>query len=208
MAAVDLDKLCSRLSNMQADQLYCLDGVGFHFIPKITGLSVPDAIATIRASLSAIPDTNERLDCICDIYTGLMANNAVGPCVLYHVGDAQCAGEDSLLRRFFRQIDSSRDLPESLLGSVERVLGCELVPETDSPSTGHDVYCFTFWKSSPCVALYRPPEGYSDGVRQVLGIILGGDPTEFERGEYLDLDAADQVALSLAPPSLEDVGER
>ncbi|KAL1417774.1 hypothetical protein MTO96_026547 [Rhipicephalus appendiculatus] len=61
MAAVDLDRLCSRLSSIQADQLYRLDDDSALPIPKIRGMSVADAIATIRASISAIPDMKERI---------------------------------------------------------------------------------------------------------------------------------------------------
>ncbi|KAL1467335.1 hypothetical protein MTO96_042264 [Rhipicephalus appendiculatus] len=98
---------------------------------------------------------------------------------------------------------------DSLALTEERIHACVLVPESDSPSTGHEVYCFTFWTSSPCVAVYRPPEGYSDGVRlrRVLGSTLGGDPKNFERGKYFDQEVAHHEAMTLAPPrdSSQDV---
>ncbi|KAL1417758.1 hypothetical protein MTO96_026531 [Rhipicephalus appendiculatus] len=210
MAAVDLDRLCFRLSSIQADQLYCLDDGSTVLIPKIRGMSVADAIATIRTSISDIPDVNQRLECVCEIYARLMANRAIGPWVLYHVAGARCEAGDALLDRFLQEIDLKNVPAESLAITEERIHACVLVPESDSPSTGHEVYFFTFWTSSPCVAVYRPPEGYSDGVRQILGSILGGDPKNFERGEYFDQDAAYHVAMALAPPrnSSQNGGER
>lgn len=210
MAAVDLDRLFSRLSSIQADQLYCLDGDSALPFPKITGMSVTEVIATIRACISAMPDTKERLECLCEIYACLMVNRSIGPWVLYHVGDPECAAEGVLLGRFFREMDPKTVPADRLSITAERIHACAMVPESDSPSTGHELYCFTFWCSSPCVAVYRPPEGCSDGVRQVLRDILGGDPKDFECGEYFDQDAAYHVAMSLAPPdhSAQDVGER
>ncbi|KAL1481823.1 hypothetical protein MTO96_034216 [Rhipicephalus appendiculatus] len=148
----------------------------------------------------------KRLQCICGIYTCFVANRLFGPWVLYHVSDAQLAGDDSLANRFFRKMNSKRVLAESLSVSSVLVHTCAMVPESDSPTTGHDVYCFTFWKSSPCVAVYRPPDGHPDGVRQVLGYILRGDPTAFEHGEYFFQDAVDEAAMSLAPPSHSSQG--
>ncbi|KAL1417773.1 hypothetical protein MTO96_026546 [Rhipicephalus appendiculatus] len=210
MVAVDLDRLCSRLSSIQADQLYCLDDDSALPIPKIRGMSLADAIATIRTSISEIPDAKKRLKCVCEIYTCLMANRAIGPWVLYHVAGARCEAGESLLDRFLQKMDQKCDPAGSLAVTEKRIHACVLVPESDSPSTGHEVYCFTFWTSSPCVAVYRPPEGYSDGVRQVLSSTLGGDPKNFERGEYFDQEVAHHMAKALAPPrnSSQDVGER
>ncbi|KAL1481824.1 hypothetical protein MTO96_034217 [Rhipicephalus appendiculatus] len=210
MSAVDLDRLFNLFYTMEADQLYCLDRVDFPGIPKITGFSVPAVIANIRLSISAIPDVKKRLQCIRGIYACFVANRVMGPWVLYHVPDAQYAGEDSLVNRFVRQMNSKRVLAESMSVSAELVHTCALVAETNRPTTGHDVYCLTFYTSSPCVAVYRPPEGHSDGVRQVLGSIFGGDPTEFEEDEYFYQDAVDRTAMSLAPPthSSQGVGER
>ncbi|KAL1417776.1 hypothetical protein MTO96_026549 [Rhipicephalus appendiculatus] len=101
---------------------------------------------------------------------------------------------------------------DSVAITEERIHACVLVPESDSPSTGHEVYCFTFWTSSPCVAVYRPSQGYWDGVRlrQVLSSTLGGDPKNFEHGEYFDQEVAHHVAMTLASPrdSSMHVGER
>ncbi|KAL1417775.1 hypothetical protein MTO96_026548 [Rhipicephalus appendiculatus] len=100
---------------------------------------------------------------------------------------------------------------DSLAITEERIHACVLVPESDSPTTGHEVYCFTFWTSSPCVAVHISPEGYSDGVRlrRVLGSILGGDPKNFQHGKYFDQEGAHHVAMALAPnrDSSQDVGE-
>ncbi|KAL3254463.1 hypothetical protein MRX96_054213 [Rhipicephalus microplus] len=172
MAAVDLDRLDARLSRLQADQLYCLDGDSSLGIPKITGRSVPGAIADIRACISAMEDTNERLQRLCGIYTCLMLKKAIGPWVLYRVENAE-----------------------------ELTQGCALVPQ--SGGTGHDVYCFAFFTSSPWVAIYIPPEGNSDGVRQVLGRTFGVDPEELERGEYFNQDMAYEAAMLM-----DIVGER
>ncbi|KAL1417757.1 hypothetical protein MTO96_026530 [Rhipicephalus appendiculatus] len=201
MAAVDLDRLCSRLSTMQADQLYCLDGDSSLPIPKIAGMSVPDAIDTIRASISAIPDMNKRLECLCEIYTCLMANRAIGPWVLYHVPDAECAAKDRLLNRFLLEMNPELLRTSKTFITEERTQACYLVAESYSPSTGHEVYCLTFCTSFPCVAVYSPPEGHSDELYQILVNTLGGHPKNFERGVYLDQDAAYHVAMSFAPPS-------
>ncbi|KAL1417777.1 hypothetical protein MTO96_026550 [Rhipicephalus appendiculatus] len=106
MAAVDLDRLCSRirLCRIQADQLYCLDDDSTVPIPKIKGMSVADAIATIRTSISEIPDVKERIKCVCAIYTRLMANRAFGPWVLYHVAAAECKARGALLDRFLQDM--------------------------------------------------------------------------------------------------------
>ncbi|KAL1417762.1 hypothetical protein MTO96_026535 [Rhipicephalus appendiculatus] len=175
-------------------------------------MSLADAIATIRSSISDIPDAKERLKCVCEIYTRLMANRAIGPWVLYHVAGARCEAGESLLDRLLQEMDLKNVPADSMAITEERFHVCVFVPESDSPSTGHEVYCFTFWTSSPCVAVYRPPDGYSDGVRlrRVLSSILGGDAKNYERGEYFDQDAAHQVAMTLAAPrdSSPDVGER
>lgn len=197
MAAVDLDRLCSTLSSVQAGKLYCLDGDISLPIPKITGMSVPEAIAAIRSSIALMSDVKERLECICAIYTCLISNRAIGPWILYHAPDVQ----EALLDRFLLTMDAKHVLTDSLAITEERIHACSLVPESESPTTGHDVYCFTFWTSSPCVALYKPREGYSSEVHNVLGNTLGGDPKDFERGEYFDQDVAHNVAMSLAPSS-------
>ncbi|KAL1417759.1 hypothetical protein MTO96_026532 [Rhipicephalus appendiculatus] len=173
-------------------------------------MPVADAIATIRSSIFDIPDVTERVKCVCAIYTRLMANKAICPWVLYHVADAECEMQGALFERFFQDMDQKCDPAGSLAVTEKRIHVCVLAPESDSPSTGHEVYCFTFWTSSPCVAVYRPPEGYSDGVRQVLSSTLGGDPKNFERGEYFDQEVAHHVAVTLAPnrDSSQDVGER
>ncbi|KAL3238005.1 hypothetical protein MRX96_048118 [Rhipicephalus microplus] len=164
MATIDLDRLCSTLSSVQAGKLYCLDGDISLPIPKITGMSVPEAIAAIRSSIALMSD-------------------------------------EALFDRFLLTMDAKHVLTDSLAITEERIHACSLVPESESPTTGHDAYCFTFWTSSPCVALYKPREGYSSEVHNVLGNTLGGDPTDFERGEYLDQDVAHNVAMSLAPSS-------
>lgn len=201
MAAVDLDRLDARLSRLQADQLYCLDGDSSLGIPKITGRSVPGAIADIRACISAMEDTNERLQRLCGIYTYLMLKKAIGPWVLYRVENAEGDHQDSLFHRFSWEVHSKPVPAESLSISKELTQGCALVPQ--SGGTGHDVYCFAFFTSSPWVAVYRPPEGNSDGVRQVLGRTFGVDPEELERGEYFNQDMAYEAAMLM-----DIVGER
>ncbi|KAL1417756.1 hypothetical protein MTO96_026529 [Rhipicephalus appendiculatus] len=210
MAAVDLDRLCSRLSSIPADQLYCLDGDSSLPIPKIAGMSVPEAIAAIRASIWAIPDMNKRLECLCEIYACLMDNRAIGPWVLYHVPCAERGAKEPLMNRFLWEMNPELIRTSKAFITEERMQACYLAAESVSRSAGHEVYCLTFWTSSPCVAVYRPPEGCSDELHRILVNTLGGDPKNFERGVYLDQDASYQVAMSLAPPShsLEDVGER
>ncbi|KAL3244115.1 hypothetical protein MRX96_047273 [Rhipicephalus microplus] len=53
---------------------------------------------------------------------------------------------------------------------------CGLVPESDDPNTAHQLYCFCFWAAQKCVAVYRPPEGYSNAEKQFLAKMFGGDP--------------------------------
>ncbi|XP_075726649.1 uncharacterized protein LOC142768534 [Rhipicephalus microplus] len=193
MAAVDLDRLDSRLSRLQADQLYCLDGDSSLGIPKITGRSVPGAIADFRACISAMEDANERLKRLCSIYTCLMLKKAIGPLVLYRVENAEGDQQDSLFHRFSWEVHSKPVPAESQSISKQLTQRCALVPQ--SGGTGHDVYCFAFFTSSPWVAVSRPPEGNSDGVYQVLGRTFGVDPKELERGGYFNQDMAYEAAL-------------
>ncbi|KAL1446856.1 hypothetical protein MTO96_028717 [Rhipicephalus appendiculatus] len=87
---------------------------------------------------------------------------------------------------------------------------CGLVPQSNDPGVVHELYCFCFWAVFECVAVYRPPEGYSAAENEVLGKMFGGDPSSFERGTYNDLVSAHEAAAQFAQPtsSKEDVEQR
>lgn len=198
MASVDVDKLCTRLSSMRAGELYCLDNDKFILIPKIRRLPLQSAVDTIRRYLDAIPDVTSRLRCVCRIYKCLMAKGLCEPWVLYRLGDTEGATKDTFVIRYFRAIKMKHCDAKWVHLTEESVEICALVPQSNTPSDGHAVCCYFFWKPLACVAVYRPAEGYSDAQHKVLSYVLGCDPERFEHGVYNDLDSAHMVATRLA----------
>ncbi|KAL1446850.1 hypothetical protein MTO96_028711 [Rhipicephalus appendiculatus] len=179
MASVDLDRLCSRLSRMQADQLYSLEGETSLTIPQIWGMTIPMAVANIRTHIAAIPDYEDRLHCVCEFYLCLMKNGVIGPWVLYHLGDTQGAAEPNHVIRFLERADVNHGFVYSKNATAERTHMCALVLESDAPGAGCELYCFCFWPSLACVAVYRPREGYTLGQIRVIGHMLGDDRFAF-----------------------------
>ncbi|KAL1475745.1 hypothetical protein MTO96_037060 [Rhipicephalus appendiculatus] len=206
MASVDLDRLCSRLSSMQVDQLYSLVDEKSLTIPQIRRMTVPVAVACIRKHIADIPDTQKRLVCVSGIYAWLMEKGVIGPWVLYRAGDAGGAAESTLWSRYFEVVKFTKGFAHSLRTTEERTHVCSLVPESQSPTAGHDLYSFCFWPAVACVAAFRPPEGYSHRQKAVLGRMLGDNPDAFQCGNYSDLDSAHQAAARFEPagPSAQE----
>ncbi|KAL1446853.1 hypothetical protein MTO96_028714 [Rhipicephalus appendiculatus] len=194
---------------MQADQLYSLEDENSLDLPQIRGMPVPRAIASIRGHIDAIPDVKERLCCVCQVYACLMDKDVIGPWVLYRVGDTQGAADDALVIRYLKEMESKSGFAHSMSVTKERTHMCSLVPEGNTSSAGHALYCLCFWPSLACVAVFRPPEGYSAGQNEVLVKMLGDDLNAFECGSYDDLGSAYQAATRLGPagPSAQEVEE-
>ncbi|KAL1446851.1 hypothetical protein MTO96_028712 [Rhipicephalus appendiculatus] len=182
---------------MQADQLYSLEDENSLVIPQIRGLPVPMAVSSIRGHIAAIPDTEDRLRCLCGFYACLMKKGMISPWVLYHLGVTEGAAEADRVISYLEMADFNRGFVHSTNVTAERTHMCALVLESDTPSAGHEIYCFCFWPSLACVAVYRPPEGYSVGQVYVVGKMFGDDPFAFECGLYDELDLAHQDAMLL-----------
>lgn len=195
---------------MQADQLYSLEDEDFLEIPQIRGMPVPMAVESIRGHIAAMPSVRDSLCCVCDIYACLIKKGVIGPWVLYNVPYTQCELEDILVIRYMEEMQSRSGFAHSMNVRTDRVRTCALVPQSITPSVGHDIYGFCFWTSSASVAVFRPPEGYSHGQHQVLVKMFGANPAAFECGVYDDLDSADDAATSFAPggPSTQDFVDR
>lgn len=196
MASVDLDRLCHCLSSIAVDQLYSLGDEEFLCGLKIRGHPLPVVVSMIRGHLTAIRITNSRLSEMCAIYSSLMAKNLIRPWVLYHVPLPKA----TLVMQYLIEMDSNRGFAHSLKIWSGTTHMCGLVPESDDPNTAHQLYCFCFWAAQKCVAVYRPPEGYSNAEKQFLAKMFGGDPIGFARGTFNDLDSAHQAAVALAQP--------
>lgn len=200
MTSVDLDRLCRHLSSIAVDELYSLGDEDSLCVPQIRGHPVTTALAVIRVHITGIQNAKNRLSSICAIYSCLMAKKLIRPWVLYHVPRTKGATEVTLVMRYMMQMDTNRGFAHSMNIKGGTTDLCALVPESDAPSAGHELYCFYFWESLACVAVYRPPEGYSDAEDRVLRKMFGGDPKDFEHGTYDDLDLAHQAATRLAKP--------
>lgn len=197
MASKDLDRLCSYLASMQADQLYFLEDETSFVVLQIRGMPVHMAVASIRDHIAAIPGLENRLRCICRIYVCLMKNSVIGSWVLYHVSATQAADQANFMISCLEKADFNRGFIHWTSATTECTLMCALVQESDTPNSGFEVYCFCFWPSRPCLAVYRPPEGYSVGQRQVMSQILKDDSLAFKCGVYDELYKAHLDVTSL-----------
>lgn len=209
MTPADLDRLCSRLYRMEAGELYSLEDDDSVAIPQIRGMPVQGAVVIIRRHIAAIPGVINRMRCVCNIYAFLMKKGFIGPWVAYRVAATQGAGEVHPLTRFLMEVYLRGGAFKSMLVSRNHTHMFALVPQSNAPSGGLDVYGFCSWTSFACVAVFRPPEGYSHTQNEVLFKMFGDNPEAFECGTYDDLDSAHEAFTRLAPdgPSAEDVEE-
>lgn len=198
MTSVDLDRVCSRLSSLQADQLYCQDDEILLATPKVRGMPVPEAVSTLRAHMEAIPDFNERVNCVSSLYTCLMEKRLMGPWVLYSIDHTQGVNRNDFITRFKEAIECKQETAYSCSIRLGRTYACVLVPESESSGRNHEVCSLCLWSFLACVAVYKPPEGHSERQSRALREVLGDDPDIFMWGEFNDLDAAQRTALKCA----------
>ncbi|KAL1442233.1 hypothetical protein MTO96_007855 [Rhipicephalus appendiculatus] len=195
MTSVDLDRLCSRLSSLNADQLYCQDDEILLSTPKVRGMALPVAVSTLRAHMEAIPNFNECVNCVASVYTCLMAKQLIGPWVLYRIDHAQGVNRNDFVTRFKEAMQCKGETAYSCKIRLGRTYACVLVPESENSGASHEVCCLCLWSFLACVAVYKPPEGHSERQRQALREVLRDDPDIFMWGEFSDLDAAQRAAL-------------
>lgn len=195
MTSVDLDRLCCRLSSLQADELYCLDDEILLSTPKVRGMPVPVAVNTLRTHAEAISNFNERLNHVSSMYTCLMERGLIGPWVLYRVEHTMSVNHNDFVTRFKEAIECEHETAFSCNVRLGRTYACVLIPENDSFGANHEVCCLCLWTFLACVVVYKPSEGHSERIRQALREALQDDPDIFLWGEFNDLGAAQQAAL-------------
>lgn len=193
MESTDLEKLCFRLSSLRADQLYKLDDAAFLGTPKIRGMRVPKAVATLRSHIAAIPEADKRLRCVSRIYALLMPEGVIGPWTLYRVPEVVDKTVHSPWSRFLRELCLKDEPIYARKLKPDCIYACAIVPQSDSLNVDQEFYCLCFWTSSPCVAVHKPPEGYSNAENQLIRKILDGDPGFFKVGDYDDLHTAQRA---------------
>ncbi|KAL1429743.1 hypothetical protein MTO96_015774 [Rhipicephalus appendiculatus] len=198
MSTPILDVLCHLLSGLSADVLQKLDTTAWLELPKVEGMSVPQAVGTIRVYLQSITVLKKRLSCIARIYCRLIDLNVVRPWVLYGLDNKKL---DGTTFKYF--LDTKLRLPGHEMGYYCMLKGpyqyyC-FVASDDGTGTNYRLSCFCVSSCSPCVAVYQAPGGQgvlSMFTLQVLEQMFGGTPDEFRRGFYPDpisaFDAAKQ----------------
>ncbi|KAL1470073.1 hypothetical protein MTO96_040687 [Rhipicephalus appendiculatus] len=95
----------------------------------------------------------------------------------------------------------------SMTEAPEHTQICALARESSTPYASHDIYCFCYWPQLPGLAVFRPPDGFSDGQDDVLRKMLGDNPFHFGFGLHQDLRSAHRAAVFLASclPFVQDV---
>ncbi|KAL3244114.1 hypothetical protein MRX96_047272 [Rhipicephalus microplus] len=203
MTSADLDKLCSYLSGMRADQLYSLqDEPSLNsVIPAIRGQPLPRAVASIRRYVAAISDIISRRRFICEIYSCLTKEGLLGPWVLYQLDDTQSVPEAADVLRPLKESKLNYFFTHSVSVTTERTHICAVVNEvgqqTDSLGGCLQIYSFCIWPSLGCIAALRPTDGFSAGQIEVLEKMLGNDTEDMECGMYEDLDLTHEAATHM-----------
>lgn len=197
MTARDIETLCAAFYTLRFEEIHALDIANLPWLPRVSGLRLLAAVDAIRNALKAIHDPKERLQRVATLYSWLVPRGIFRTWFLYRLNRDLAELKPTNVMMMLEASMRSRGCGSggAIIGTGSAVYFSVMTRDVARETIEHRLLCFCIKNGVPFVAIHAPG-GILDRatISEALAFVLG-DPEQWMRGCYDDLNSAFSAAL-------------